>query len=85
MTCTCMSFALDDVNNFVVGSEEGIVYTASRHGNKGGINDGYESKPQQSFAYTFGIRKQYCAKIQNILIYVVTCLIFRSYWAHNRS
>ncbi|EFO23580.1 cytoplasmic dynein intermediate chain 1 [Loa loa] len=42
VTCTCMSFALEDVNNFVVGSEEGNVYTASRHGNKGGINDGYE-------------------------------------------
>lgn len=42
MTCTSMSFALDDVNNFVVGSEEGNVYTASRHGNKGGINDGFE-------------------------------------------
>ncbi|VDO06757.1 unnamed protein product [Brugia timori] len=42
VTCTCMSFALDDVNNFVVGSEEGNVYTASRHGNKGGINDSYE-------------------------------------------
>uniref|UniRef100_A0A9J2PC67 Uncharacterized protein n=1 Tax=Ascaris lumbricoides TaxID=6252 RepID=A0A9J2PC67_ASCLU len=42
VTCTSMSFALDDVNNFVVGSEEGNVYTASRHGNKGGINDGFE-------------------------------------------
>ncbi|KHN76906.1 Cytoplasmic dynein 1 intermediate chain 1 [Toxocara canis] len=42
VTCTSMSFALDDVNNFVVGSEEGSVYTASRHGNKGGINDGFE-------------------------------------------
>ncbi|VDK42879.1 unnamed protein product [Anisakis simplex] len=42
VTCTSMSFALDDVNNFVVGSEEGTVYTASRHGNKGGINDGFE-------------------------------------------
>lgn len=41
-----MSFALDDVNNFVVGSEEGNVYTASRHGNKGGINDGYEGEFQ---------------------------------------
>ncbi|VDK44701.1 unnamed protein product [Gongylonema pulchrum] len=43
VTCTCMSFMFEDANNFVVGSEEGNVYTASRHGNKGGINDGYES------------------------------------------
>lgn len=43
-----MSFALDDVNNFVAGSEEGNVYTASRHGNKGGINGSYEGKFQNS-------------------------------------
>lgn len=29
---TCMSFPIGDVNNFVVGSEEGSVYTACRHG-----------------------------------------------------
>lgn len=29
---TCMSFMAGDVNNFVVGSEEGTVYTACRHG-----------------------------------------------------
>ncbi|MEQ2216715.1 Cytoplasmic dynein 1 intermediate chain 1 [Xenoophorus captivus] len=27
-----MAFPTGDVNNYVVGSEEGIVYTASRHG-----------------------------------------------------
>lgn len=37
-----MSFLFDDVNNFIVGSEEGAVYTASRHGNKGGINESFE-------------------------------------------
>lgn len=29
---TCMSFMAGDVNNFVVGSEEGSVHTACRHG-----------------------------------------------------
>lgn len=29
---TSMSFPLGDVNNFVVGSEDGSVYTACRHG-----------------------------------------------------
>lgn len=29
---TCMDFPTGDVNNYVVGSEEGTVYTASRHG-----------------------------------------------------
>lgn len=35
---TCMSFMAGDVNNFVVGSEEGTVYTACRHGTKAGMN-----------------------------------------------
>uniref|UniRef100_A0A8C6US04 Dynein cytoplasmic 1 intermediate chain 1 n=1 Tax=Neogobius melanostomus TaxID=47308 RepID=A0A8C6US04_9GOBI len=34
---TCMDFPTGDVNNYVVGSEEGTVYTASRHGSKAGI------------------------------------------------
>jgi dynein intermediate chain, cytosolic len=29
---TCMGFRSGDVNNFVIGSEEGPVYMASRHG-----------------------------------------------------
>lgn len=29
---TGMAFPTGDVNNFVVGSEEGTVYTACRHG-----------------------------------------------------
>lgn len=29
---TSMAFPLGDVNNFVVGSEDGSVYTACRHG-----------------------------------------------------
>ncbi|XP_041117801.1 cytoplasmic dynein 1 intermediate chain 2 isoform X5 [Polyodon spathula] len=39
---TCMSFPLGDVNNFVVGSEEGSVYTACRHGSKAGISEMFE-------------------------------------------
>lgn len=37
---TCMAFPASDVNNFVVGSEEGAVYTASRHGRSGGAIQG---------------------------------------------
>ncbi|CAM9136091.1 unnamed protein product [Lampetra planeri] len=36
---TSMAFPLADVNNFVVGSEDGSVYTACRHGSKAGITD----------------------------------------------
>ncbi|XP_070537114.1 cytoplasmic dynein 1 intermediate chain 2-like isoform X2 [Ptychodera flava] len=39
---TCLSFPTGDVNNFVVGSEDGFVYTACRHGSKAGISDLYE-------------------------------------------
>ncbi|MCI4374170.1 hypothetical protein PGIGA_G00003180 [Pangasianodon gigas] len=39
---TGMAFPAGDVNNFVVGSEEGTVYTASRHGSKAGINEMFE-------------------------------------------
>ncbi|KAG7263736.1 hypothetical protein CRUP_016233 [Coryphaenoides rupestris] len=39
---TSMAFPLADVNNFVVGSEDGSVYTACRHGTKAGITDVFE-------------------------------------------
>ncbi|XP_041964205.1 cytoplasmic dynein 1 intermediate chain 1 [Alosa pseudoharengus] len=39
---TGMAFPAGDVNNFVVGSEEGTVYTASRHGSKAGIGEMFE-------------------------------------------
>ncbi|XP_036396098.1 dynein, cytoplasmic 1, intermediate chain 2a-like isoform X1 [Megalops cyprinoides] len=39
---TCMAFPLGDVNNFVVGSEDGSVYTACRHGSKAGIGEVFE-------------------------------------------
>ncbi|XP_015213399.2 cytoplasmic dynein 1 intermediate chain 1 isoform X6 [Lepisosteus oculatus] len=39
---TGMAFPTGDVNNFVVGSEEGTVYTASRHGSKAGIGEMFE-------------------------------------------
>ncbi|KAM6899440.1 dynein cytoplasmic 1 intermediate chain 1a isoform 1-T1 [Xenentodon cancila] len=38
----CMDFPTGDVNNYVVGSEEGAVYTASRHGSKAGICEMFE-------------------------------------------
>ena len=37
-----MSFPTGDVNNFIVGSEEGTVYTACRHGSRAGILDSFE-------------------------------------------
>ncbi|XP_056374914.1 cytoplasmic dynein 1 intermediate chain 1 isoform X2 [Hyla sarda] len=39
---TGMAFPAGDVNNFVVGSEEGTVYTACRHGSKAGISEVFE-------------------------------------------
>lgn len=39
---TAMSFPPDDFNNFLIGSEDGIVYGASRHGNKQGVTELYE-------------------------------------------
>lgn len=39
---TSMSFALGEVNNFIVGSEEGILYQACRHGTKAGLNEAFE-------------------------------------------
>ncbi|XP_053211436.1 cytoplasmic dynein 1 intermediate chain 2-like isoform X6 [Panonychus citri] len=39
---TSISFPYGDYNNFILGSEEGAVYTACRHGSKAGILDIYE-------------------------------------------
>jgi dynein intermediate chain len=39
---TTMGFRPGDVNNFIVGSEEGNIFTATRHGNKSGINECFE-------------------------------------------
>ena len=42
MATTCLSFPQNDVNNFLVGSEEGTVYSACRHGSRAGVLDLYE-------------------------------------------
>ncbi|CAL1534804.1 unnamed protein product [Lymnaea stagnalis] len=39
VAATCFSFLSGDTNNFIVGSEECTIYSASRHGSKAGIND----------------------------------------------
>ncbi|XP_065298105.1 cytoplasmic dynein 1 intermediate chain 2-like isoform X12 [Dermacentor albipictus] len=39
---TSLSFPIGDCNNFIVGSEEGAVYTACRHGTKAGILEAFE-------------------------------------------
>ncbi|XP_022189072.2 LOW QUALITY PROTEIN: cytoplasmic dynein 1 intermediate chain [Nilaparvata lugens] len=39
---TCHAFPNNDVNNFVLGSEEGAVYSACRHGSKAGVTETYE-------------------------------------------
>ncbi|KAJ3591769.1 hypothetical protein NHX12_006901 [Muraenolepis orangiensis] len=39
---TSMSFPVGDVNNFVVGSEDGSVYMSCRHGSKAGISEMFE-------------------------------------------
>lgn len=40
---TCMDFPTVDVNHYVLGSEEGTVYSASRHGSKAGICEMFEA------------------------------------------
>lgn len=40
---TSLAFPHSDVNNFVIGSEEGLAYSACRHGSKAGITDAYEA------------------------------------------
>lgn len=40
---TCMSFAAGDVNKFLVGSEECVVYQGQRHGTKPGIAVSFEA------------------------------------------
>ncbi|XP_058061512.1 cytoplasmic dynein 1 intermediate chain-like isoform X7 [Anopheles bellator] len=42
ISVTCMAFPHNEVNNFVLGSEDGYVYSASRHGNRSGIGETYE-------------------------------------------
>ncbi|XP_023235090.1 cytoplasmic dynein 1 intermediate chain 1-like [Centruroides sculpturatus] len=42
VAASCISFPTGDYNNFVVGSEEGILYAACRHGTKPGIVDVFE-------------------------------------------
>ncbi|CAF1084180.1 unnamed protein product [Adineta ricciae] len=42
VAATRMVFPGVEVNNFVIGSEEGQAYSGSRHGNKAGIQDSYE-------------------------------------------
>jgi len=39
---TCLTFPQNDVNNFLVGSEEGTIYTACRHGSRAGVLDQFE-------------------------------------------
>lgn len=39
---TCMGFENNDINNFVVGSEDGYMYSACRHGARAGITNTYE-------------------------------------------
>ncbi|EEB09929.1 dynein intermediate chain, cytosolic, putative [Pediculus humanus corporis] len=40
---TALAFPPNDVNNFVIGSEEGDVYQACRHGTKAGVVETYEA------------------------------------------
>nr|CAG4644687.1 EOG090X03UT [Leptodora kindtii] len=44
VAATCMAFnqPQSDINNFIVGSEEGTIYSACRHGPRSGIVDTYE-------------------------------------------
>ena len=39
---TCVSFPETEISSFLIGSEEGAIYGASRHGSKAGISEVYE-------------------------------------------
>ncbi|XP_050088427.1 cytoplasmic dynein 1 intermediate chain isoform X3 [Anopheles aquasalis] len=43
ISVSCMAFPHNEVNNFVVGSEDGYVFSASRHGNRSGIGETFEN------------------------------------------
>lgn len=40
---TCMAFPHGDVNNFVLGSEDGNIYTGCRHGQRAGVSESVEA------------------------------------------
>ncbi|KAL0100296.1 hypothetical protein PUN28_019576 [Cardiocondyla obscurior] len=42
IAATCLAFPHGDVNNFVMGSEDGTVYSACRHGSRAGLTETYE-------------------------------------------
>lgn len=42
VAATCLDFPHSDVNNFVIGSEDGCAFSACRHGTKAGIADTFE-------------------------------------------
>ena len=50
---TSLSFPAGDVNNFIVGSEEGAVYTACRHGSRAGVLDVFEGHQVQNRHYEY--------------------------------
>uniref|UniRef100_A0A1I8P9S0 Uncharacterized protein n=1 Tax=Stomoxys calcitrans TaxID=35570 RepID=A0A1I8P9S0_STOCA len=39
---TCMAFPANEINSLVMGSEDGYVYSASRHGLRSGVNETFE-------------------------------------------
>ncbi|XP_034474936.1 cytoplasmic dynein 1 intermediate chain isoform X9 [Drosophila innubila] len=39
---TCMAFPANEINSLVMGSEDGYVYSASRHGLRSGVNEVFE-------------------------------------------
>lgn len=39
---TSMAFPNNEINNFVLGSEDGLVYSGCRHGTRSGIGESYE-------------------------------------------
>ncbi|KAL9881287.1 cytoplasmic dynein 1 intermediate chain isoform 1-T4 [Glossina fuscipes fuscipes] len=39
---TCMGFPANEINSLVMGSEDGYVYSASRHGLRSGVNETFE-------------------------------------------
>jgi dynein intermediate chain len=65
---TSMSFPAGEANNFVIGSEEGAVYSACRHGTKAGILNCWEGHQAPVTAVDFHPQAQHQAAFSHLFL-----------------
>ncbi len=80
---TTLSFPCGDVNNFVVGSEEGAVYTACRHGSRAGVMDVFEGhqvmtggRPRRVWQNLVQLLLPQRAQIGQVFFFCCCCLVW---------